>query len=337
VHISSQGGQNNTYAVTWAESAGASNAAIVLQAFDRNANALGSKLTVQTTSLTTTRLGRPDVDGDGKRFALAWDQDSVSSGVAALLRGATYDFNPLLGALVQGVAPKTLVTGPLSTDLGLIGTSVAWTPEGVIIGSSEYSGFDASSAAYDGFLRHFDSGSLNQLEGPIDVVGFVYSLVASQLSGSDAATIVDSNTADEAILPSFDGAAGGLFGSDAGILRVRRFTSPGRTQELGGGCGKGGFAWANGAIVGKTLGLHLDTDQISGTSYALIGQSFGGLSCGSCSLLVGSGNASVAVNVPSNSALSGVGVTVQWATPVFAPLCSVLSCDFSNAIRVTLE
>jgi hypothetical protein len=350
VHISSQGGQANTYVVTWAEPTGGNIGAVVVQAFDRNAAALSNKLTVQTVNLTTTRLGRPDIDGDGKRFALAWDQDAETALVASLLRGATYDYNPLLGSLVQSQAPKTMATGPLSPDGGLIGTSVAWTPEGVITGYTEYAGASIFSFSYEGKLSHFDSGTLNLIDGPIDVPGLIFSLVTSQLSGSDASAVTDSNLVDEAALPSFDGAIAGLLGTDSGTLRVRRFTTLGRTQQLGGGCGKGGFAWANGAILGETLRLHLDTDEIAGTSYALIGQSSDGLTCGSCSLRVdltdlvlvsaalpGSGNASAAFNVPNTAALSGLGVTVQWATPVSAPLCSVLSCDFSNAIRVTLE
>jgi hypothetical protein len=350
VHISSQGGSANTYLAAWAELAGANTGAVVVRAFDRNALALSNDLTLQTVSLLTTRLGRPDVDGDGKRFAVAWDQDGQTPGVASLLRGATVEFNPLIGTILQAVAPKTMVTGPLSTNKGLVGTSIAWTPEGVIAGYSEFSGADSFSYAYDGRLSHFDSGTLNLIEGPTVVPALINSLVTSQLSGSDAAAITDSDLVDEAVLPSFDGASSVPFTPDPGILRLRRFGTFGRTQELGGGCGKGGFAWANGALLGKTLRIHLDTDQITGTSYALLGQSFAGLPCGACSLLVdptgmllsafslpGSGNATIALGVPINLALSGVGITAQWATPVADPLCSVLGCDFSNAIRITLQ
>jgi hypothetical protein len=33
----------------------------------------------------------------------------------------------------------------------------------------------------------------------------------------------------------------------------------------------------------------------------------------------------------------GLQAAVQWATPVSGPLCTNLSCDFSNALRITLE
>ena len=349
--ISNHGGEAGTFLTAVRLQPTATSTSIAVRAVDRNAVLLGAQATLATQTLGDfAELSAPAVDGDGQRFVVVWTRtnDLPPGSFEVDLLARRCDYNSLLSSLSLGAGPTVLDN--FQTDEGVpFGAEVCWTPEGTLVGvglflqSLQLRGWTGLYSTTD--LSAIEAGGiLANLPGPVGAL-------TAQASGELPSSILDSNQEDEALLLNFDGASVPIIQVAPGVLRGRRFGSPGRWQDLGGGCGKGGKAFVEGAAIGfGPLRLSVDTDQISGTSFALIGNESSGLPCGGCVLridltqllvlsapLSGAGSGLVSINLPNSPTLVGLQAAVQWATPVSGPLCTNLSCDFSNALRITLE
>lgn len=346
--ISNHGGDAGTYMTAFVLQPDANTMAVAVRAVDRNAVLLGSQTTLATHPLgPASYLFEVSVDGDGQRFVAAWQRinPALSENFVVDPFARRCDYNALLGDVSVGPAPTLWRTFPI--EVFPVDLQSAWTPEGILVGGGRSIQAGPQLLGWTGFYSAIDLSPIEATGAFADTPGDTGALVA-QASGELPSSIVDSNLDDEGLLLNFDGAIGPI---NPGILRGRRFGSLGRWQDLGGGCGKGGKAFVEGAAVGfGPLRLSVDTDLISGTSFALIGPESPGLPCGGCQLridltqllvlsapLSGAGSGLVSIALPNSAALVGVQAAVQWATPVSGPLCTNLGCDFSNALRLTIE
>jgi hypothetical protein len=315
---------------------------LLLRVLDRNCQTLTPVLTLSDGS-DFPGLGvfsEPAIDSDGERFVCAWRIGESRIGVA------TYRFDAATGGLQTVLAPRVLASA--SSFFTYRRPSVAWTPEGCLVGWAVGSALSPGSGDEDYLVQLIDtlsgqnSGPLVSLPGDLAVTR----ALASQGQGSDVASIADTNQDDEALI---------LFGANCSVpctpdLVAQRFTIQGRVENLGGGCGAGGSASATGLTPGVIVRMHLDLDLPNVTTFALIGLPGSGLPCGGCTLFIeptsmlvvtrtteSYGATRVDLAVPNNPATVGAVAALQWVTPSLSPQCSALSADFSNAVRLTIE
>lgn len=340
VALSTQGGPAGRFAFLRTDAIFVND--LLLRVLDRNCQALTPVLTLADGS-DFPGLGsfsEPAIDSDGERFVCAWRIGESRIGVA------TYRFDATTSSLQTVSAPRVLASAPLFSTYAR--PSVAWTPEGCLVGWAVGSALSPGSGDEDYLVQLIDtlsgqnSGPLVSLPGDLAVTR----ALASQGQGSDVASIADTNQDDEALI---------LFGANCSVpctpdLVAQRFTIQGRVENLGGGCGAGGSASATGLTPGVIVRMHLDLDLPNVTTFALIGLPGSGLPCGGCTLFIeptsmlvvtrtteSYGATRVDLAVPNNPATVGAVAALQWVTPSLSPQCSALSADFSNAVRLTIE
>ena len=340
VALSTQGGAAGRFAYVRTDVSPFAND-LELRVLDRNAATLTPVLTLADGSdfpgLGSFRT--PAIDSDGERFVVAWMLENQRVALAV------YRFDAVTGTLQTVAAPRVIATATSAAQI-FRRLAVAWGPEGALVVWNSRLLAPGEPEQWQAQLidtaTGLEIGSRLVLNDELAVTR----ALASQGQGAVPGAIADSNQDDE-FLVLLNRICTSPCAPD---LLAQRFTVPGRSEDLGGGCGAGGRASATGLTPGVLLRMTIDLGQPSATTYALLGLQGPGLPCGSCALWVDPstlnvstlttnalGTATVLLAIPNNPATIGAVAAVQWVTPSLAPQCSALAANFSNALRLTIE
>jgi hypothetical protein len=274
----------------------------------------------------------PEVDGDGRKFVVAWSVPkaavSVYNDVRATIVRVTLGGLVVEPSMVLDPAPLVTQRAPrVAHNLG----------KTLIV-------FASNLAGYVPRIVGVDSNTLGICESPF-YLGFPINLVDQALASVSSGGQV----ADDRALFAF---------SVPGALNIETHgqlldaTGPGgAVVDLGGGCGLGGTTWAQGpaAIGNGYLVFHLagadPTATVAICNVAINPPS--PLLCGPCAWTpfqftfvqnAAGGGSAQGIAVPCNTSLLGLNLEAQWTvvTPGVAPCALFPGFSLSNRLRLTL-
>jgi hypothetical protein len=334
---SAHGGRDGRYLVVWHVGGGAGSA-VFGAVVDANLNVLQGAFEIAPPG---SYARDAFVDGDGERWVVTYTTSPAADAFACRPIG----WNTALGRVVIG-PPLVVLTNPFHTVVD----GADWAGGSYIL--SYRRGF-GTSGRYNAFVGSIDPFSCLDCESEFQLdptasdtthlsVGF-----ATQHSGSLAGGTGGLAVWQKIVNP-------GSFIAATSSYLVRYRTRDGGIADLGGGCGRGGKAYATCAILGNPAFDHR-AENVAPSAPALLliaAQALGGggLPCGPCALVpnpvggfvLGStssptGSLVIRTPLPAAPSLVGASLVEQWLSLTPQPSCSQFSIDFSNAVRVTIE
>ncbi|MCR9244235.1 MAG: hypothetical protein NXI31_04330 [bacterium] len=283
----------------------------------------------------------PSIAGSGTEWIVAYQvrnaaaTNSYQVDAAAIETATRHGNDPFLAYAARTIAQ----TGSVDYRHA----EVAWGAESVLIGYVETdSGGSTDPWLWEGDLDCDSCGALTQVSssGDIDVI-----TIATKTGAGGGVT------GGEVSLLAFDRNAG-----STESVRTKRFRSDdGITENLGGACGTGTTTrlYSDCAVVGNgDHDLRIMNSRKNINALCVIGFDELSSSCGSCTLRLnpytawaftvttdGAGYGSKSFSIPNEPALSGLAYLHQWIVPQVAASagCSILSADFTDAFRVTIQ
>lgn len=314
--FSKQGGAPGLHLLVWVDRPTGLPGWVRARLFDYQLNPLGPGAWVQT---GTQDCGWPAVDGDGFRFLVAWEEQELANPSLTDIRGRLLTVGPQ-GITSQG-AVQDWVRHPgradFAPDVAMLGDKY-----GLVYMSAAPQAAPFSDDAWARVL----SGNGAPIGGELrlDLVpGNVYRYEhAPRLIGcvdGDPASIFDDGLvvfADQSVTTA---------DSDVGLQQIVPMGPGGSVTDLGGGCGPGGLAVANGACAlgNQDFRCELYGAQALSIPFLLLGLPGPLQQCGFCSLLQPlscqfvanqAGYASAPLPLPGNPALVGLPLRFQFAT-----------------------
>ncbi len=329
--ISQTGGASGRWLVTW-QRVFPTHSDIVAVILDRSLNILDNFGI--TGDLVTD--DNPACDGDGTNWVVAWQQEELSPGKHDILC-VPVRWN---GAVATVGTPEPVADLIFEDEHDPV---VGWAGDTAVIGWLDHVFLSNRDNAYYATAT-FDDCLVCETQGEVDVTlrSSAYLAIATQRHGAqigsdDHAMFVwtsqDTSTSDGETL----------------VQRVRGLD--GDVTDLGGGCGAGGTASGDCAIIGNaTFGHRLTGAATTATCALLLSLDQLEEACGPCQLMVdpfvgwtlpsftgSTGNAIVTMPMPTDPALAGFRFYDQWLVASPSPQCTAIGLDFSNGISVRIQ
>lgn len=281
---------------------------------------------------------RPEVDGDGTNWVVAWQHRVGANNHDLLARGITIAGSPpaLVGAPIQPITAGS----PLYDE---IMPCVFWTGGSALVGW-DYKlpplfGDTAALASVDPFDCRPCEGTFFPHRAGAGAEGPPFGCSAFSGGGppDDVLLVWEFITASAP--------------TNADIAAQLWRSADGGVTSLGGGCGSGGTAQATCVRVPNPTFAHRLRGATPNAGTFLL-QSLGqeSATCGLCRrvpvlggsvalfvLTDGLGNAAVNVAIPNEPVLRGLVQFEQWLTLRSGGACTGFEVDFSNALRIAVE
>lgn len=284
----------------------------------------------------------PTVDGDGRNWVVAWENEAVPASGDNNVQARAVGYDPNAAALNHGY----FASGIVDIEAGLNDdervANVTWMGDSVLI---TYEDETAVNFDYDVFAQ------------PVDL--FTCLDCAPRM-------LVDAAGGDQGPIRAASKANGGGTLDDAVIVwsernmttgdndgyAIRYRADDGISTNLGGGCGSGGAARADCAVVGNSaFQARLRGSLPSTSAWWVMSPGRFDWTCGACTLVPDPyqafivsrltdirGDASVAVAIPSTPALAGATFYHQWlALDPSSAACAAMGSDLSNALKTQIQ
>ncbi|MEM7205951.1 MAG: hypothetical protein AAF628_37195 [Planctomycetota bacterium] len=332
--ISQSGGTRGRYLVVWSSDSFFTGQPedVVGAVIDAGANVLLPQFGIADTA---SDEANPHVDGNGNRWVVAYGEQSGPFFPSYGIRCRGVELDAFSGGVT--ITPQVALRDAQRVDWRV--ESVAWLGRSVLLGYSS-----SLSSAY---VQSVDPFTCRSCEGEFVLAGGsspgTSVAIASQRGTHPAA-------GDQAMV-AWLSATSGSTGVSVAYQRFR--ADDGVTTDLGGGCGKGGTAFATCARMGNSsFAPQLRLAQPRRAAWLLLSGTRADFRCGPCTVIPNAGRAFLApaagggtdarggarvrFQIPPWVALSGATFYQQWlvADDMAAP-CVGLS--LSNALRVQIE
>ncbi len=338
--ISKQGGNIGMHVVTWVDRPTGQPGWVRAQVVDHDMNLVGPGVWVQNVAQDS---GWPAVDGDGFRFLVAWQEQEVQNPSGYDIRGRvlTVGANGVssLGAVQDLVAwPGDL---DVAVDVARLGDKFGICYEG------RFAANPSIADVY--FLAVARSGAPIGAEQRADLTlgnNYVHEYVP-RLIGRCAG---DATLAADDGLLVFSDQSVATADANVGLVEVAAMGPGGPVIDLGGGCGPGGLAAANGpfALGNTEFEVELFGAQALAVPFLLIAWPGPHQTCGVCTAVQPwasrfvpntAGYATASLALPGDAALVGVTLEVQFVTLLvnYVGCPSAPGFAASNVLRATLE
>jgi hypothetical protein len=338
--ISKQGGNPGISLVTWIDRPPGLPGWVRAQVVDNDMNLLGPGAWIQNTA---QNCGFPAVDGDGTKFLVAWEEQSVANPSSTDVRGKIVTVGP---------AGVTTIGGVL--DLAAVAARDEYAVDVALLGNK----FGISYMTFAGSLPYADDCWFRAVSGVGGLIGDELRLdvtPGTQYRYEHAPRLIG-RCAGDATLPVDDGLCVfadqnvTTFDSDVGLQQIEAMGAGGTILDLGGGCGPGGVASSPGpAALGNTaLALELFGAQPLAVPFLFLGLPQPHLTCGVCTVIPAlsvtfvpntAGSASWPFAIPGTASLVGFQFDFQFVSfnvlyvgcPAFPGVAA------SNIVRVTID
>ncbi|MCA8952458.1 MAG: hypothetical protein KDE27_23305 [Planctomycetes bacterium] len=338
--ISKQGGVIGRHVVTWIDRPIGNAGWVRAQVVDHDMNLVGPGVWVQNVPQDS---GYPAVDGDGFLFLVAWEQQEAGNPSGYDIKGRTLT-----------------VGGSGVTSLGTVQDLVTW-PGDLDIAVDVARLHDRFGICYEGrpaanpqvadvyFLAVARSGAPIGYEHRADLTttGNYLNEYAPRLIGRCAG---DASLASVEGLLVFSDQSLATADANVGLVEIAAMGAGGAVTDLGGGCGPGGLAAANGpfALGNDAFAVELFGAQPLAVPFVLVAFQTPHQTCGVCSAVQPwhtafvpnvAGYATAPLPLPGDGALLGLTLELQFATfgvnYVGCPFAPGLAA--SNILRATLD
>ncbi len=339
--ISKSGGADGRYVVVW-ERDYTIDLDVESAMVDRNMTVLDALASVG--SFAGIDELRPDVDGDGTEFVVAYQRQETldPNRYDIYCRRVVWD-----GSNLSGIGATRNVSSNAGVDdtepaVGFLGLKyvVAWVHGTAFFTDIQMVEYDAENCTACG-VPETSLGGANPLDfGPE---------VATRHQGRASN---DPVAADQGLIVWTDMTVGpGTIDSGVVGRRYEAFTG-GAVTNLGGACGNGGVNGFNGPVALGNSQLELTLSGAASTNVH-IGIQFSNavIPCGPCTINADggyypvtaspSGSASFAVAIPCDLSIQGVSLYTQWATVLSGQnpcglIPAVAELSFSNRLRAVI-
>lgn len=340
--ISNSGGTTGHHCIVWSRQfTSAPETTVRAAIINRNLGILDDFLALTNSSDGDSDL--PSVDGDGRNWVVAWENEAVSASGDNNIQARAIGWN------ANGAAPNQgyLATGIVDVDVGINdderATNVTWMGDSVLI---LYEDETATNNDYDVYVQ------------PVDLFTCL---------DCDPRWFVDGTGGDQGPIRAASKATGGGTADDALIVWsernlvtandnkgfARRYRADdGISTNLGGGCGTAGASYAGCAMAGNSnFRARLRGSLPAATTFWLVSPSRFDFSCGPCTMVPDPwsgwtvsattdafGDAFIPIAIPSGAALVGATFIHQWITlDAATPACTNLGADLSNALETEIQ
>ena len=355
--ISKSGGEPGRWLVTWERNFPATplDTNLYTRLFGRDTLPVTPEQLLASTGFDETQAV---VDGDGDQFFMVAhlrEDPALPGNRQVATQRVTLDI-PKTSLDIGAIVINNTLTDESRIDVAFTGEAfvVAFTQEGV-----------PGSKLYNAYVRAVDPFNNTILE-PIEFSGSTelpldetigtderQIAIASQFHGNPAITPGDVAGGDEAMIVWISHNPAEFFSGDVDGALFK--TDTGVNQDLGGGCGDGGIAFATGAVNGNSAFTHRVIDAAPNRmAFYVMSSDLLAAPCGGCVLIpdpftgfIGNplggmtdflGEAAVLTPIPDFPALVGVEVFGQWVIDAAGPgACAALGSDLSNAISILIQ
>lgn len=338
--ISKQGGNPGVHIVSWVDRPTGLPGWVRAQVIDYNFNLIGTGVWLQN---VPQDAARPAVDGDGFLFLCAWEEQEVAVPAAADVRGRTFTVGP------AGITSMGPVIG-LAEFPGYYDGSPDVAMLGDKFGLVYQSGSLTTPYVDDVYFRALArNGTPIGEEMAVDLTRsghYVYEHAPRLIGLRDC---LAGTALDDGMLVFADQDTQTI-DSNIGLQWVGAMGAGGAITDLGGGCGPGGLAVANGAFaLGNTsFQFELYGAQALAIPFLAIGFPGQPLTCGACALTNPvaiefvpnlAGTAVKSMTLPGTAALLGITVEFQFDTfqVNYVGCPQVPGLAASNRITATLD
>ncbi len=338
--FSKQGGNLGMHVITWVDRPVGQAGWVRAQVVDHDMNLIGPGVWVQN---APQDAGYPAVDGDGFLFLVAWEQQELANPSGYDIKGRLLTVGNNGFSSVGAVLD--LVTYPGDLDIGVdvarLGDKFGICYEGRLQSTPQY------GDVY--FLAVARNGAPIGAEQRCDLTlgnNYINEYVPRLIGRCAGEATLDS---EEGLLVFSDQSVA-TADANVGLQTIAAMGAGGPVLDLGGGCGPGGLAAANGpfALGNSAFSMELFGAQPMAVPFLLIAWPGPHQTCGVCTAVnawasqfvpnvAGYGVASIPL--PGDAAFVGIGLEFQFATflvnYVGCPLAPGLA--LSNIVLATLD